>query len=432
MADTPLPLDATHELTGEWWLPENPDASAYGRLKYSPEGGLELETVASGDVFPHHTPIPWIHGETGDGRRVTLRNCFVLAWSLNMPGGILARTYAQQAFVGMHAASDQQLSMLTLRARIVNLAEWLGVSGLDTQEAFGRIIGIQFGQPGPRGLGQFGGALMTASFELSGSVEPPRRPLRLNVEQHAWLEIAPRRARRFDALNEQLERFLALLSFASAVDCALLEVQGTARVPVTEFGGRTIRERRAVWVLFERTTTAVTRQMSERMLFRYDDVAAHKLMPIVRWFRRWDRFGPVINVYLSGLPTRQLHNEYRFLAFVQALEGYDRRKRPGRIDLKDRLDAMVAALPASIRTHVPARFAELAKDTRHYFSHWEPSLEPKAAKGEDLVYLTRGVKLLFEITLLIELGFTKTQIAQAVLDTNQRLVREVASSFLEL
>jgi hypothetical protein len=42
-----------------------------------------------------------------------------------MPGGIAATVYAQYAFVGMHAASDAELAMLSLRARIVNLSEWL-------------------------------------------------------------------------------------------------------------------------------------------------------------------------------------------------------------------------------------------------------------------------------------------------------------------
>jgi hypothetical protein len=44
----------------------------------------------------------------------------------------------------------------------------------------------------------------------------------------------------------------------------------------------------------------------------------------------------------------------------------------------------------------------------------------------------RAAKLLFEMTLLIELGFTKTQIAKEVLEQNQRLVREVQISFLAL
>jgi hypothetical protein len=81
---------------------------------------------------------------------------------------------------------------------------------------------------------------------------------------------------------------------------------------------------------------------------------------------------------------------------------------------------------------VPSNFTKLALDTRNYFTHWNPKLEARAAKGEQLVALTRAVKLLFEITLMMELGFTKTDIAHNALDTNQRLVREVQTSFLAL
>ena len=84
-------------------MPGNREATASGRLVYAPDDRLELHTTSGNDVFQHHEPIPWVHGLTVDGRPVTLRNCFALNWSLNMPGGVAARVYAQQAFVGMHA-----------------------------------------------------------------------------------------------------------------------------------------------------------------------------------------------------------------------------------------------------------------------------------------------------------------------------------------
>lgn len=432
-SDTPLPLDEPVELTGEWWLPADPDKQAIGSLSYAPEERMKLHTTRGSGAFPHNESIPWVHGLTIDGRPVTLRNCFVYDWSLNMPGGVSATLYAQQAFVGMYAESDAELKMLSLRARIVNLSEWMSVSGLSVNQTKRRVTSIQYAQPGPRSLGRAGGALLTVGFEPVGQAEPAGTPFKLKLEQQSWFQIGPRRARAFDELDDVLARFRAFLSFATGVDCALIELQGTARVPIREIGpNQIIWQTMPVWVLYERTTTRVAQQDAKRMLFRYADLQKLKLRPLGRWYRNWSRLGPVVNVYLSGLPTRPLHLEYRFLAYAQAVEALHFRMHPSYMVLQARLDDLVSRLPARIKRVVPSGFTVLAKRTRNYFTHWSPNLEAKAAKGEQLVHLTRAVKLLFEITLLMELGFTKTEIADAVLEKNQRLVREVASSFLEL
>jgi ApeA N-terminal domain 1 len=69
--------------------------------------------------------------------------------------------------------------------------------------------------------------------------------------------------------------------------------------------------------------------------------------------------------------------------------------------------------------------------TRNYFTHWNRRLEARAAKGAQLFALTEATKLLLEFTLLLNLGFTKTQIQQLV-DRNQRMIRDMQRSFLSL
>ena len=124
--------------------------------------------------------------------------------------------------------------------------------------------------------------------------------------------------------------------------------------------------------------------------------------------------------------------EYRFLVFAQALEAYHLRKHPGGLGYQARIQALVDELPAAVRRRIPAHFAELTKDTRHYFSHWNPALQTRAARGRRLLALTIGVKLLFELTMARELGFPQQQIQGWIMTQNQRLIREAQNSFLEL
>jgi hypothetical protein len=46
MADDALPLDAKAELAGEWWQPDDAEATAYGLLTYTPEDGLLLRLTS--------------------------------------------------------------------------------------------------------------------------------------------------------------------------------------------------------------------------------------------------------------------------------------------------------------------------------------------------------------------------------------------------
>jgi ApeA N-terminal domain 1 len=429
--DEPLPLDAPAELAGEWWVPGRREHIAHGRLTYSPEVGVELHLTSGKDVLPATEPTPWLHGQTVRGRPVTLRNCSApRAWTASWPGGVEARARVELAFIGMHAASSDELSMLSLAARIFNFREWLGMSGFEVSRLGRTEIG--YSHPRPVKLTSNDAMPLSAVFELTGESTPSGVPFSINLEQRAWLEVSPRRKRRFDDLRSSIDRFSRLLSFASGMDCPILELEGTARVRVTDIAGGVTSETSPVWVLYARPGQPPTQlQVPERMLFRHEDALAHNLRPILRWFRRAEMHEPISNLYLSALPSKALNIEYRFLAFVQALEGFHRRKAPGHIELKSRLEALVAALPASIRTHVHDDFTKLAKDTRHYFSHWEPKLEAKAAKGEQLVALTIAVKLLYELAMLRELGFGQTEITQLVL-SNRRLSSDLRRGFLAL
>src|SRR5436190_526380 len=130
MAREPLPLDAPAEMAGDWWLPEDPDRRGHGRLIYSASEGLQLDVTTGGGVFRFEEPEPWINGQTVDGRPVTLRDSTVTGFSVSLPGGDRARLRIRQAFVGVHVSADRELRFVALRARMTNLREWLGITGL--------------------------------------------------------------------------------------------------------------------------------------------------------------------------------------------------------------------------------------------------------------------------------------------------------------
>ncbi len=179
----PLPLDQPAELVGEWWLPGAPNEIASGRLIYQPYEPLRLEAVSAGRLLGTSDSIPWLHGLMVDGRFVTLRNLVIVDWSLSMPGGVLAQAHVGEAFVGMYAASEAELRLHSLEARIANLTAWLDPPGFTVT----RSRSIQTRDFGLVGLGRApGGILTTAWIDVRTEAVPPAQTAAARTGA-AWL-----------------------------------------------------------------------------------------------------------------------------------------------------------------------------------------------------------------------------------------------------
>ncbi len=430
MASEPLPLDQPAELVGEWWLPDAPEDVASGRLIYEPYEGLRLQAVSAGRLLATSEPIEWLHGMTVDGRFVTLRNLDVVNWSMSMPGGILAEANVGEAFVGFYADSEDELRFHQLNARIANLTAWLDPPGFTVEQT----RNVQARPSGVVGLGRApGGVLATGWVDLQSDAVPPRKPIRLGLEQRGWVRFAARRRLPWPEVRETLATFREFVSLAASADSPLLEVRALASVTRGEFGtGRRARAREPVWILFQQRRPTTTKDpTAAELLFRRADAAFGNHRPFTRWFKRGKLMEPVYDLYVAALPERGMFLESRFLAFVQALEAYDFRKTGVERKLREVVQSAVDDLPAGIRKHVPTTFADLVKDTRHYLTHYNPKYEKKAATGDRLFSASRAMKLLFELTMLLELGFSKRKV-QALVEGNQRLVREFQMDFQSL
>lgn len=418
----PFRLDQPAELVGEWWLPDAPDNIATGRLTYEPEGGLVLDAMG-GALFQTADPMPSILGMTVDGRRVTLRDSFMTSSSVTIPGGVHTVLRANQAFVGIHAAEEAALSFHWLRARMTNLALWSGVTGIDAEGRPGVFGTITYGPLQPLALARHSGALLSAQFEISGTIEPRNQPMHVELEQHAWIRTQHRYRRHYDELVEHLQLFNSLLAFAVGSDSAFVELHGEATTRTDpEFGtGRTFPQRVPVSVLFQRVSSGVQQRSARRMTFLLDDARAIGLLPVRRWFNRAPLLEPIYSLYVGELRTRTL--DHRFLLTAQALEALHARLRPRsrQVNFISRIEQLVSALPARLRSHVPAHFPALIRDTRNYYTHWSPRLQQRAATGERLYALTRCSKGLLEVTLLMALGFSKTKAVELV-ERNNSLV----------
>jgi hypothetical protein len=122
------------------------------------------------------------------------------------------------------------------------------------------------------------------------------------------------------------------------------------------------------------------------MLFTLKEAEPATSTVIKKWLARQDRLEPVFNLYFGTLYHPSLYLEVRFLAFAQAIETYDyrRRRKPGKKTLAKRTHDVLRQCRRVAKRIVgddTEAFVVDFKNARNYYTHYDPKLEKKAASG---------------------------------------------------
>lgn len=141
------------EWSGHWWLPEDPDETRAGVLRYEPDEGLTLSLVDGFDdqireqigpgAFAVKGTRRWdvLHG-VADNKQVTLFDCLpTSSTSYGMGFGAPAKqkVHAGTALVGVHLSSRDDAVFTGGRASIEGLTDWSGDS------VFSMTLGLEDG-----------------------------------------------------------------------------------------------------------------------------------------------------------------------------------------------------------------------------------------------------------------------------------------------
>ena len=116
-------MDDNFEIKGTWWLPSNPTQKIAGTLKFIRKDGISLElhesfTSASSPYDFMVTEI--IHGESYEGKEVTLYNCF------ETTKGPPTVVVANNLFIGKLFDCPESIKFSSVRVNYEHLEEWLG------------------------------------------------------------------------------------------------------------------------------------------------------------------------------------------------------------------------------------------------------------------------------------------------------------------
>jgi len=422
----------TRTYRGYWWLPESETKKLSGTLTIT-KGDAKLELLGH---FGYHLisetetekvyslsleEQPRILGVSTDGNAITLEGHQFASTTENFPGIPTSSYVREVALIGAHFAVDEEISFDEISIRGSDLNTWTEVSGFSTHVGMEKHkekdylivsnVDISFEAPDDIEIPLAGGERAFIRFNAPSKGIGPRTD-HVGLHQEAALHLRFTKRASLDQVFERVGHIRNFLSLAVGRPVAILSVTGyqddfvreksETRIPID-----------LLWEIPLNPDPPTRRRETWQMLFTLPGVKADISRAMRAWFAKQARLKPVFNLFFGSRYHPDLYVEVRFLLHAQALETYDyrRRRKPGKNTLVQRIgDVLDECKTVSKRIvgSTPAEreaFIEAVRDARNYYTHYNPKLEKKVARGAALLLLLVQMQAIIEMSLLRELGF---------------------------
>lgn len=457
------------ELKGSWWLPEKPEEKISGFIRFVPSQGAILDLIGTfkeiqerDNRIKETLKSELILGISLDGKKITLHKCFETNTTINTSynsNQIESKNFktsflAERIFLGAHFERKEDIKFKELSVQYSYLDQWVNVSGFDFENHENNEFIIKYKEPESIQAVIDSDVKIFIDFPYSFSSSFPCP----TIIQETWIRIEPSEEKSIYDLFKimyQIQNFLSL-GLAELVYPKAIE-------------GKTKMNRRMVENICHYPPVRIfnlnngvresKRILPFQMFFSFEDIHDKFEYFVQNWFKKIELLGPIYNLYFGTLYSPNMNLENQFLNQVHALESYHRRVHIGEyIERKKYLDELypifVNSIPNNLdddfRSSLKGKlhylneyslrkrlkeiiesyslnlqgifgdkkaqklFIELAADTRNYLTHFDNDLKEKAVEGMRLYYFIRKLRILVEICLLRELGFSDVDIFRLI------------------
>ena len=385
-----------------------------------------------------------IVGQIEEAGLVTLDNCFCK--SIEGSGEISkSLIHVNRAFTGVGYDGDEIPRFNSVTFSVEGLDEWVGITGINVDfQLEERTSTISYQPPADVPFNLDNGMQLSVTF---GWTAPTGYPIKeAGVSQKAYLELVSQEALELDDFISVVRKITHFLCFAMNQMVSLDGMEATSNNLRRDVGeGKT----RAIPINIYYPSWPYSKNEPETYgskLFKFKEIQNDAKRMINNWIEAYEKITPAFNLYFLAKMGMQTYLEERFMALVQGLEAYHRRtsdeKQMDEAEFKELIDNLIDQCPpkkkewltgklrygneVSLRRRLkkliepfedviedwqkPKGLIDKIVNTRNYLTHYDLSLESKAAKDEELWPLCRKMELLFQLHFFQLIGFSQEQI----------------------
>lgn len=445
------------EYKGIWWLPDKPEKQVSGTLRFSPHEGAILDLIGSFEDINDFRQIlnpDIILGVSSDGKNITLYKCFEITSKVSIPGLQTSSIIASVVFVGVHFKKTEDMKFESLSIHYSHLDEWANISGFKMRDFYRssekkdkKTWLIKYELPEPVE------AKVNDDLKISLVIRAFLPTLSLvqkeaYIKQKTFVKIEPSKAKPLEEYWNIMSLFQDFLSLGVLEAVYPLSIRGITEANKITLGeGKIYHPPISIFYKLPDISRMSKTLMPVEMLFTFKDISESFEVFIRNWFEKAEILKPVYDLYFGTLYNPHMYLQHKFLSLVQAIESYHRRnmknyelsedeyrkriteilnmvssndrrwlkwklKYANEPSLKQRLEDILKTHSEVLDGIIDDKssFIDKTADTRHYLTHYDSKLKERSAYGEELYRLTLKLKVLLEICLLKELGFSSDNI----------------------
>lgn len=469
------------EYKGIWWLSDDPEEKIAGTLSFTPGKGAVLDLMGSfenikstnykgsitkkvwaGELFEPEIML----GTSSGGKKITLHKCFETNKRYSSSGFPTSSFYANIVFIGWHFTKPEELKFKSFFVNYPHFEEWskIGVFShcLESEEK-SKQYEVKYEVPEPV-KAKIDNFKISFDHNLNISGDWLRE---VNLKHTTFIKIEPEDELHFEEYQSILYHLQNFLSLATTRAIYPLSIEATTEQykRVSTFPkGKVHHPHIEIFYNVIGKVDLSKKLTHYDMLFTFEDISEQFETYLQNWFDKADLLKPVYDLFFGTLYNPSMYLEFQFLSLIQAVESYHRRMFGGEYlsdeGYKEVYDALVNAIPDSVeggfkdslksrirygnefslRTRLRGifesdKYREIISefienkdafiggvvDTRNYLTHYEG--EEKAAIGEEIDPFIYKLKILLEMCLLTELGFSSEEIKK-LFSRNKRYQRE--------
>lgn len=441
---------------GYFFLPESPDKTIAGELRYDNEQRIRLELYGSFydtvDHFKADKSQEAIWGYLFNGEKMSLINCYAVERVINYNGYATTTYNAEVVFKGSHVCDLKENKFTALYAEFDHLYEWLDIDRAEVSLKNG-LNSISLNYEKPDNISFRINENTYGEFIFSHKV--PSQP-DYSLSPSCFLKIAPHQPCNFEDLRSILWDFQTMLSFLifSKTRITSFSLHSDKDVQILK---DKINFNKEIFVFYKQIHTEFQEAKYHKYLLTYKELSIYFEDFISKWCYLSSEISPVIHILFNQMGEFSLFTESTFLGIVQAVEAFHRRniqrtdelKKTDR-ERKDEILSQVASkdhvkwlkekLAYSFEPSLKMRLQELFEsvkellfvdveetelnkiirqivDTRNYYTHYDSKLEEKKADTYRMMIYSKLLRNVLVFNILKSMDLSEGLIKIAVKDS---------------
>ena len=453
---------------GFWFLPENQGKEIFGILNYDPNKGAKLELF--GSLYDRNTnnkiqKLDIILGRSTNGKEITLYDCIEGGRSLSVPGHETTSLIINYVIIGAFFSKGSELVFSSASVGLKNLDEWTDISGININIIDYNQFKTKIEYEKPNSIEFKINNDLIGMFNFAASIHDLSTSMKsASIEQKVQfiLRVEKKQIHLHDLLDS-IYHFLNFLTIGSFEASYPTEISLRSKKHTYKIDG-TIYDKE---INLHFSSPIIPEKDREKhtfdMLFNYGDISGEFDTIIRRWYKNKTRFKPIINLIVDSFYRTNKPVENQFLDIVQAIETFHRRTRNNEVlpksEHKKRIETILNSVPGEfvewlkeklafsnepslhkrldelISQHANSTLIKIIKDktafikqvknSRNYYTHYDPKLEKKSLRGTELFFLKEKLKVLLICAILKETNFDSSLIEKLFSRNKHRFVNHL-------